>query len=187
MAIVKLFRETALPQTLETNSIYLIAPPSKPDYLEIYVVGNTTSSVRRVITKDDVQAMIDASQSGASEITIVDTIADRDALNPTKNMFVLVLDASDDPTVDSGSASYVYRASTQQWIKIAEYESMDVVVQWSQIQGKPNSTPEDIDDAVAKRHTHANMTQLNKIGEDANGYLTYNGNYPKIAWDSTSW
>lgn len=187
MAVVKLFRETALPQTLEPNSIYLIAPPAKPNYFEMYVVGNTTSAVKRIITQDDVQAMIDASLSGVSEITIVNNITERNALNPTRNMFVLVLDATGDSTVSSGSASYVYRASTQEWIKIAEYESMDIVVQWSQIQGRPNSTPADIDDAVAKRHTHTNMTQLNKIGEDANGNLLYNNQYPKIAWDSTGW
>lgn len=55
------------------------------------------------------------------------TIAARDALEPTKNIFALVEDASDDPTVDAGSALYFYNSATDVWIKVAEYESMDII------------------------------------------------------------
>ena len=47
--------------------------------------------------------------------------------------------------------------------KIAEYESMDVVLQWNDIQGKPTSAVADIDDAVANRHSHANKALLDPI------------------------
>jgi hypothetical protein len=53
---------------------------------------------------------------------------------------------------------------------------MDVTLQWSNIVGRPTSAVADIDDAVTKRHTHANKVQLDKIGEDVNGDLTYDGN-----------
>lgn len=187
MATLKIHRVTALPSQLEPNSIYLVSVPNKPERMEIYATGNTASVVKRILTEQDVQAMIDASLTGFNNIQIVNNIAERDNLNPTQAIFVLVLDASDDPTVDSGSASYVYNPSTKQWIKIAEYESMDIVLNWNNIQGKPTSSPADIDDAVAKRHTHANMTQLNKIGEDANGYLLYNNQYPLTGWSTTDW
>lgn len=187
MPTLKLHRVTALPSQLEANSIYLVSIPNKPDFMEIYATGNTADVVKRVLTEQDVQAMIDASLSGFNTIQIVNNITERDSLNPNRAIFVLVLDASGDPTVDSGSASYVYNPSTGQWVKIAEYESLDIVLSWDNIQGKPTSSPAEIDDAVAKRHTHANMTQLNKIGEDANGYLLYNNQYPLTGWATSEW
>lgn len=187
MAVVKLHRVTSLPAQLEANSIYLVSVSGKPDKMEIYATGNTADVVKRILTEQDVQAMIDAALSGFSSIQIVDTIADRDNLNPSTAIFVLVLDASDDPTVESGSASYVYNPSTRQWVKIAEYESLDLILSWDRIHGRPTSSPAEIDDAVAKRHTHANMAQLNKIGEDANGYLLYNNQYPLTGWSTADW
>lgn len=188
MRQVKFFRETAVPATLQTDSIYFISDSSNPNLMEVYVVGNTPSDVRRVINKSDVENLINAYLAGATELQIVNDIAQRDALNPNRVLFVLVLDATGDPTVSSGSASYVYRPGNPgQWIKIAEYESMDMIINWSNISGRPNSSPADIDDAVAKSHTHANMTQLNKVGEDANGNFMYGNQYPKIAWDSVNW
>jgi hypothetical protein len=58
---------------------------------------------------------------------------------------------------------------------------------WSGLQGKPNSAVADIDDAVTKKHSHPNKTQLDLIGQDAQGNFTYNGVIPRAAWDSTTW
>lgn len=55
-------------------------------------------------------------------------IAARDALTLTKNSFVVVADASADPTVDVGAAMYFYNKSDDSFMKIAEYESMDLVI-----------------------------------------------------------
>ena len=98
-----------------------------------------------------------------------------------------MLDASADATVTSGAATYIYNSSTSAWLKIAEHESMDVTIDWTDIQNRPASSVADIDDAVTKRHTHANKTELDKIGQDANGKLTYNGALPVIAWNSVGW
>ena len=64
---------------------------------------------------------------------------------------------------------------------------MDVVLQWSNIQGRPSSDVASIDDAVNKRHSHTNKTQLDKISEDANGNLTYGGTYPRAGLESEEW
>ena len=45
-------------------------------------------------------------------------------------------------------------------------------IAWAVITGKPSSAVADIDDAVAKRHEHANKAQLDKVGE-ADGVMTY--------------
>lgn len=55
-------------------------------------------------------------------------IAARDALELTKNSFVLVSDATGDATVDAGAALYFYNVANDTWLKIAEYESLDIVI-----------------------------------------------------------
>ena len=187
MALFQVFKETALPGTLQANSIYLIAPAGRPDYIEMYVTGTSAATVKRILNETDIQAMISASLSGAANMDIVADIAARNALSPSNGSMCLVLDATADATVAAGAATYVYQLSTTTWIKIAEYESMDLELTWAALQGKPTSSVADIDDAVTKRHSHANKTQLDKLGEDGGGYLTYNGALPKIAWDSTAW
>ena len=189
MSDVKIFRETALPGTLQPYAIYLIAPPGFPDLVEMVVTDATGTTNRRVINKADIQAMIDASVAAAGAASAVFTadIAARDALAPASNVFAYVSDATGDATVVSGGATYLYNTGNGTWTKISEWESMDLVVQWASIQGRPTSLAADIDDAVAKRHTHANKTQLDKIDEDVNGNLIYGGTRPKIAWDSTGW
>lgn len=187
MATYQVFKETTLPGTLQANSIYLVAPAAKPDYVEMYVTGSSASTVKRIINDVDVQDMIDTSVASQTQLEVVTDITARNALTPTRNMTVLVLNATGDATVASGAATYVYRLSTTSWTKISEAESMDLSITWASITGKPTSAVIDIDDAVTKRHTHANLTQLNKIGEDVNGNLTYNGALPKTAWQSTNW
>jgi hypothetical protein len=188
VAVVKLHKTTALPGTLEGHSVYLVAPSAKPNYVEMYVTNADGSQVRRIINSDDIQAMIDAALANVSgAIEIVADITARNALTPTNGKYVLVLDATGDPTVNSGAASYVWRSATNEWIKLTEYESMDMTITWAMIQGKPTSSPTAIDSAVANSHTHSNMTQLSKIGEDANGDFTYNGNYPRARLETAGW
>lgn len=183
----KIFRSTVLPSPLEAYAIYIVAPTAKPDFVEIYVTGSTNSIVKKVIDEATVQGLIEDSISSLSNLLVVDDITDRDALTPTANQLVLVLDATGDTSVASGSATYVYRLSNTSWIKISEGESLDVVLSWANIQNKPTSAVADIDDAVSKRHTHANKTELDKIGEDVNGNFIYNTALPVIAWSSTEW
>ena len=81
--------------------------------------------------------------------TVAD-IAERDALsgNLPDGALVTVLDASADPTVDSGPATYVWDGS--QFVKVAETEGLDQQVEWSDVNGRPSSAVPDIDDAVSK-------------------------------------
>ena len=189
MAEYKVFKETALPTVgdLDVHSIYLIAPAARPDYVEIYVTGAAASTVKRVIDQSDVQSMINSDIAALSAIEVVADIAARDALTLTANTQIMVLDATADTTVDSGAATYIYRQSDTSFTKIAEYESLDVIINWSDIVGGPSSSPADIDDAVSKRHEHANKTELDLITENADNRLLYNGALPVIAWDSVNW
>ena len=187
MAAIKFFKVTTLPAVLEGHAVYYVAPVAKPNHVEMYVTSADASVVRRIVNIDDIQSMINSSISASNAFEIVDNIAARNALSLTGNKFVLVLDATGDATVNSGAATYAWRASTSTWVKISEYESLDVVVNWSAVQNKPTSSVADIDSAVAQRHTHANFTELNKIGENASGDLQYSGNYPRARLEQADW
>lgn len=188
MSTFQIFRETALPGTLVPRAIYLIAPSADADLVEIVVANADGSATRHVINKSDIQGMIDASMAsaGTSDLIIVADVAARDALTPTTNVYAYVTDATGDSTVASGGATYLYNFSATSWLKVSESESMDVVMNWASIQGRPTSAVADIDDAVTKRHTHANKTQLDNIGE-ANGEMTYNGSQVKTEYSSLAW
>lgn len=189
MTTLKIYRETALPGTLAASAIYLIAPTGSPELLEIVVSDAAGTTSRHVINKAEIQALIDASMAsaGANNLVIVADIAARDALTPDTNIQVYVVDATGDSTVASGGATYLYNFSATTWLKINESESMDVVLSWAGIAGRPSSAVADIDDAVTKRHTHANKTQLDLIDQNGDGEMTYDGVQVKTEYASTGW
>ncbi len=189
MAVIKISKETAVPSgaSIVANTIYLVSVSADASKMEIYMANSTGTALRRIPTDSDIQTLIDASVSGIGSIQVVDDISDRNALSPTENIQVLVIDASGDPTVTSGSATYVYRLSTTSWIKTSEYESLDVTLEWANIQNKPTSTVTQIDLAVTNSHTHSNKTQLDLIGQDSDGDMTYNGSKVANEYTSTSW
>lgn len=187
MATYKVFKETALPGSLQAHSVYLVAPAAHPGFLEIYVTDAAGTATRRTHKVEDIQALIDASLAGLNGTEIVDDIAARDALTPANGDTVLVIDATGDGTVASGAATYVYRATGATWVKISEAESLDITLSWSDIVGKPSASTADIDDAVAKKHSHTNKTQLDKVGEDGDGEMTYGGANIAPRLNTASW
>jgi len=183
----KVFKETSLPSTLESNSIYLVAPAARPDFVEMYVTGTSPSNVKRVIDQSDVQSLIDETLDGFNRLKIVADIAERDSLNLSQIHQVLVLDATGDGSVDSGAATYVYDPDTSAFRKISEAESLDLNITFSNIEGGPSSSAGDIDNAVSIAHTHANKSELDKIGQDGSGRLLYDGSLPVTGWGSLGW
>lgn len=183
MATVKIFRETALPGTTVADAMYIIAPAGTPNYIELYVT-NSSNQIRRIINAADIAALISAAVAAATELTIVADIAARDALAPTAPRYVFVTNATADSTVASGGATYLFNPTGSVWIKVSEAESLDVNVTWASITGKPTSTPAQIDAAVGASHSHTNKTQLDQIGQNAGGELTYNGVQVKTEWNN---
>ena len=189
MAQLKFFGVATLPAQLEADAFYFV---QNGNYAESYVTNN--SGVARMIGNSAmINALIAAELANwtgsSNQVQIAADMTARDALasTATHNLMVVVIDASGDPTVDSGSALYAYDLASTTWFKLAEYESMDIVVQWGDIQGGPSSTPAQIDSAVSQSHSHSNMAQLNKIGEDGNGGLTYGGVAVKTQWEQKTW
>lgn len=184
---LKIYKETALPSDLQSNSIYLVAPSSNGDYLEIYVTGNDAKNVRRTINKADVETMLHANSGNANELLSVENITERNELSLDKNALVLVKDATADSTVTKGAATYFYDNTKKDWTKVSEFESMDLTLTWDSIEGKPNVSVSDLENAVKNTHSHANKTELNKIGQDSEGNLTYGGAYPRASLETSNW
>lgn len=171
---MKVHKVNALPGTLEPSTMYMVKS-GVAGLMDIYVSSNDGSEARHIISRTEIQDMVNSSVASTSHIYVVADIAARDALAPEVVTQALVIDATADVTVQAGAATYVFDPVGDVWSKIAEHESLDVVLTWASIQGRPTSTVAEIDDAVGKRHVHANATQLDKIDEDGNGLMTYDG------------
>lgn len=191
MEQLKIAKVSALPASnaLVKNTIYFVADAIDSSIVEVYVTDNTASAARHVINKADIQSMINTAISNSSSLVITDTITTRDALSYTSPRFVYVKNATGDNTVASGGATYLYdpNASGNKWSKVSEAESLDVVLQWSNIQNKPSSSVADIDDAVSKKHSHTNKTVLDSLTTDVDGNLLVNGSLSRTGWDQVDW
>ena len=186
---IKFFRETTLPDTFVPYSIYFITDSESTEHTNIYVSSADGTSARRVMTPADVNTAIIGALGNINEITVVKDIGERNTIRDTKPnaSYVYVMDATADSTVTAGGATYLFNASADSWVKVSEAESMDVVLNWANIQDKPTSAVADIDEAVAQRHTHANKDVLDKLSEDANGEMLYNNIPVSTRWDSVGW
>lgn len=187
---LKFHKVTTLPGSLEADSFYFVVNGA---YAESYITSSdgTAKSIGNtaMITAIANDLIADAiAQAAASPIDIVADIAARNALTATATMnrIILVTNATGDPTVAAGAALYVWNEAAGTTTKIAEYEGMDITLTWASIQGRPTSSVSQIDDAVSKRHTHTNMTTLDKLG-DSGGALTYDGQAVSANWNTTNW
>lgn len=85
----------------------------------------------------DSSGKIPASQlpTEAKSSIVVPTYADLATVTEkTEGTTVLVIDATGDATVSSGAAQYVWDGTS--WLKIAEVESLDLVLDWANVSGK---------------------------------------------------
>jgi len=165
-------------ENLISNTVYFVKGATSTT-MELVMVGSSTNEVRHVINQAEIAQMIANSVAEFSKPRVVAGIAERDALVLTTNTLVMVKDATGDGTVTSGAALYFYDTDAtlpaDVWTKVSEYESLDVVMRWENIVGRPTASAADIDDAVSKRHTHANLADLDLIGTSAEGFLMHNG------------
>lgn len=126
-----------------------------------------------VILSDHEQRLVNIVESVTNlKIKAVQTIAERDALVNKESIIVHVVDATVDATVVKGWAQYIYQSDA--WVKIAENESIDVVLSWASLIGKPTTFP-----ATAHEHPKSQVTGLqaeldakfNRTGDTITGPL----------------
>ena len=183
---LRIERVLALPGTITGSTMYVVKS-AEAGLADVYFSNQDGTEVRHVIKKSEIESMVSTAVTDFTNIQVVADITARDALAPTRNVLALVIDASADTTVTAGAALYVYQLDTTTWIKVSEFESLDVTLTWAAIQNKPMAAVADIDDAVAKRHTHANSAMLDKIGEDVHGHLLYDNQLIQAAIAVANW
>jgi hypothetical protein len=165
--ILKFRKVTSLPATFEGSTMYMVPDATDPNLFEMHLSTSNGSSVKHLPNKADItntiNVAIGAAMTATGSIKVVANNTARNALAPTIVTMALVLDATLDPTVASGSATYVFDPAASTWSKIAEYESLDLQFNWAGLVGKPTSTVGDIDLAVTNSHTHANKAVLDGL------------------------
>ncbi len=160
---------------IEKLDIGRIIQDENGNLIKLFTASSTVKSADGT-TLDVKLAAMDAAISGQTVTKVVADIAARDALADVKiGDQVWVIDATDDESVVTGAAKYIFQSETDGWVKTAEAESMDVVTSWEDIEGKPDSAVADIDDAVSKKHEHANKTDVLDKLSVADGKLQLNG------------
>lgn len=185
MSVINFAKVPALPSTLAPSTVYFV-PGASPEFLEIYVTDKTGSSARHVPSVGDINSRIADAIGQLSAVKIAANIAARDALAPTTVTQVLVIDATADSSVTGGAATYIFNPADSSWTKISEFESLDRILQWSELQGKPTSAVADIDDAVNKRHSHVNKELLDTV-EIVSGELKVNGDFVRVHLEEEAW
>ena len=186
MANFRAEKVLALPGSLTANTIYFVADGVDADLMEVYVSSSNGTSARRVPTMADINTAIAGATGGANGILVVADITARDNLGhalPSK--MVLVVDATGDGSVLSGAATYVNDGNN--WIKIAEHESLDVTLEWASIQNGPTSSVVAIDQAVTNSHTHANKAVLDNLTYSAENGLLYNTAPVSTQFSTLAW
>ena len=164
----------------------------------VHGVNNAGTATKATLSVAAVNALIQTAISAAGGKTVVANWAALQALrsvanggaaasDPVDGQEFLVLDASGDPTVDTASgANYTFSVALDDFHKDSERESMDLVLSWANLTGKPSSAVADIDNAVSLRHTHSNKTELDKITE-VGGRMQYDGKYLDPEWKAEAW
>jgi hypothetical protein len=201
MAAVNFFKVSGVPanEYLQNNSLYFVYN-SENTFVDFYLTGSdaATYGAHNVSNTAAVNALIDSKLTSFTNLKIVSNIEARDALTLTSSSFVLVADATDDSTVKSGAALYVYDAGTGYYTKVTEYESLDildlfenkaVLDKFSEDDGSVNAEAAGTVLYDGRPLELANRTQVDKIGEDTDGNLTYNGSPVNAVtnWSAIEW
>jgi len=130
MEIIKVL---SLPATLAPNTIYATRDGESGSILHL------TNRLGSVVFSTPSLAVIDsrvASVTGG--IVVYPTYAAMTgATAPTTNVMIHVIDATGDTTVLDGGATYLYVVATTSYVKISEFESMDLILTWENILNKP--------------------------------------------------
>lgn len=176
---LKFYKVTSLPGTPEANAFYFV---ENGNYAESYLTDD--AGVAKMIGNSNMITQI--AGTGSQEVILAADIAARDLLTLTTNTTVYVVDASGDATVNSGGAFYFWDNAGTQWYKLAEFESMDVTLEWANIQNKPTSSASAIDAAVTNSHTHGNKPVLDAITDAGSGQVITAGERTAIGANSAA-
>jgi hypothetical protein len=171
MSVMSFFKVETLPETLVANAIYFV-PDIGSTFVNIFVTDSSGQSMRSTVSTHAIRSIAQVSTTN-TVVKSVATFSGLSELDPLYTKIAFVIDASGDSTVKSGAATYIFNTTINSWVKVAEFESMDVSLVWANILDKPNSTPTQIDNSVLYSHHHANKNIIDRFDLAADGTPTY--------------
>lgn len=204
MATMSILKTNTPPTgVLDPHSLYFVADGTATG-MSLYLADQAGTATRHTITQAEVDTKISEALGGTNYMYLTADMDTRDTLGGTltKNSLVLVQSpqtgTNADATVTAGAAMYFFdseAAPGSEWTKVYEAESLDVVLDYANIQNTPTlptSTPAAIDTAVQTLTSLlATLTNLTSATEDANGNLIYNGqtldNSNSVILTTTNW
>lgn len=166
-------RVAALPATLAPNNIYIVRSTDGKKATLVFT-GERAEIVVSTFNESDALTLVDGYMEGHATVLAFATYADMLASAPTVTTYAYVRDASGDPQALHASASYVYDTVSRKWVFAPGSNAAGGSAKWSDIEGRPTSTPAAIDAAVSNAHSHTNKTILDGLGENQ-GKLTFGG------------
>ena len=180
---VKFFKLLTLPAVLENNAWYII---ENGNYAETYITNNL-GNAKMIGNSVMINNLISAQLTAISQTYVTADISERDILTASlnRNAIIQVINATADISVSNGGATYLWDQANNISIKISEFESMDTVLNWTSVNGRPTSTPGAIDASVLIAHEHTNKTDLDKI--TSVGGVIYYDNQPIKSWNTINW
>src|SRR5690625_3390414 len=104
---------------------------------DINIIKSSDKGVPNGVASLDVNGIVPLSQLPVNkkEVETVTDIEKRDELETFEGLFVYVIDATDDPVVNNGGASYIHDGI--QWHLVAKGNELDAVLEWNNIKNKP--------------------------------------------------
>lgn len=179
---------SVLPADLAPNTFYFV---QNGTYAESFLT-TVDGALRRIGNSRMVQDIVrtELLEHYKNNLEVAVDIPARNALGvlATRSFMVIVIDATDDPGVSEGSALYAYDYQFQEWYLLTAYGTAATSVAWADVTGKPNSSKNQLDEAVAKSHTHDNTDTLVLLGTAADGTLLFSGNKIGSArWTGEEW
>ena len=160
------------------ESIYITISPDTDDEVDLWFTNEVGDSMRMLMGRSRLSEWIYQFIFLYKTIRAVETITDRDQLTLLRDTMVMVSDSTLDTTTPGAGAMYYYRhtplAGESHWLKIFEV-SLEDMLTWQHVEGKPTNTIEQIEQMVAMWHpNHINHNVLEGITEETDN-LKYNG------------
>lgn len=175
MSVITIAKVTQLPAAYTPNTLYLVKGNDQAIMQTYFSTMDGSAVVPGIDEAFVVNKINQLAGSGFSELQVVLTIAERDALTLSRNSLIYVLDAQGDGAGTTGECLYLYYVAQSSFHKVS---TAPPAVQWSQIVGAPQSTGAQIDAAVQASHSHDNKNVLDKLSMNEQGQLVFDGTTP---------
>lgn len=170
LSITRRDRVPDVPEERIKNCVYLTKLPGANEF-DIYVVDGN-GNVHSNFNEDRFRTLFNQYSQNLNVLFVVETIEARDLLVLNQNSLVYVADATGDNGITRGYAFYFYVKALNRFTLLLKEDVPPP--RWEDMVGRPESSPEQIDNAVLLAHNHENKSTLDNLA-NVNNELHFRG------------